>query len=70
MVETQVPPLSQEDPLEKDMQPTPVFLPAKSLKESDTTQGLKQQTKEALEGATALLNLADFGLLTSRTVGE
>ena len=49
--ETQVPSLGREDPLEKEMQPTPVFLPGesdgqKSLvgynprghKESDTTE--------------------------------
>ena len=30
MQETQVQSLGREDPLEKDMQPTPVFLPGKS----------------------------------------
>ena len=51
MRETQVQSLGQEDPLEKEMQPTPVFLPGKShglrnllgyslwgRKESDTTE--------------------------------
>ena len=53
MRETQVQSLGQEDPLEKEMQPTPVFLPGKShglrnllgyspwgRKESDTTEWL------------------------------
>ena len=30
MRETQIPSLGWEDPLEKEMQPTPVFLPGKS----------------------------------------
>jgi len=30
MQETQIPPLGQEDPLEKEMEQSPVFLPGKS----------------------------------------
>ena len=53
MQETRVRSLSQEDPLEKEMEPTPVFLPGephgqrslvvfspRGCKESDTTEGL------------------------------
>ena len=53
MQETWIQSLGQEDPLEKDMQPTPVFLPGEfheqrslagyspwNLKESDTTEQL------------------------------
>ena len=55
MQETWVQSLDQEDPLEKDWQPTPVFLPGEShgqrslvgyspwsYKESDTTKRLKK----------------------------
>ena len=54
MKETEVPSLGQEDPLEKEMQPTPVFLPGEShgqkslagyspwgCKGSDTSEQLK-----------------------------
>ena len=62
MQETRVQSLAQEDPLEKEMQPTPVFLPAEShgqrslvgyspggWKELDTTERLHVHSHEDLQ---------------------
>ena len=39
--------LSQEDPLEEDMQPTPVFLPGKSHEQSSLAAYSPQGCKES-----------------------
>ena len=67
MQETQVLSLGQEDPLEKGMQPTPVFLPGKSHGQRSLTGYSQQDYKESDTAKQVKLSLS---LLLAYHVGN